>query len=103
MDRERGAHLLSQLDFSHAVRAHKYNFNVETRVVRIRGDDACDPPCHSGINSYDLPLKLDVVEALAETLPERIAERTPYVTLLPGHVQVSLADAERLFPTSESS
>ena len=96
MDRERGAHLLSQPTFSHAVRAYKYNFNAETKVVRIRGDDACDPPCHSGINSYDLPLKLDVVEALAKRLPERIAARPPYVALLPGHIQVSLADAERL-------
>ena len=96
MDRERGAHLLSQPDFSHAVRAHKYNFNVETRVVRIRGDDACEPPCRPRLHSHFLELRLDVVEALTERLPERIAARTPYVTLLPGHIQVSLADAERL-------
>ena len=96
MDRERGAHLLSQPDFSHAVRAHKYNFNVETRVVRIRGDDACEPPCRPRLHSHFLELRLDVVEALAKRLPERIAAGTPYVTLLPGHIQVSLADAEQL-------
>ena len=96
MDRERSGHLLSRPEFGHAERAYKYNFNSETKVAHIRGDDVCDPPCHSGINSHYLPLKLDVVEALARRLHERIAGHSPYVSLLPGHIQVSRADAEQL-------
>ena len=96
MIHEPRVHLLTNLKLSGADNAYKHRFNSQTIVARMRGDDACAPPCYPRAHSHSLPLTLESVEALAKLLRERIAAQTPHVTLVPGRNKVSLADAEHL-------